>query len=108
MSFLWMVICQNWMVIKPHNEYESGKEVRWSTYAYYCALTANVLAGERERCLQVGMDDYIGKPFKREQLRKVLWRWLPEQQAASTVHPMAQSTHLSPDLEEVRTLSQST
>jgi PAS domain S-box-containing protein len=40
------------------------------------ALTANVDKGFRERCLTVGMDDYLSKPFSREQLAAVLARWL--------------------------------
>ena len=41
------------------------------------ALTANAVAGDRERCLAVGMDDYLGKPFTLDSLRQVLMRWLP-------------------------------
>jgi len=40
------------------------------------AMTANVMSGDRERCLEVGMDDYIGKPVQREQLASVLEKWL--------------------------------
>ena len=40
------------------------------------AMTANVMSGDRERCLDVGMDDYIGKPVQREQLESVLGKWL--------------------------------
>ncbi len=40
------------------------------------AMTANVMSGDRERCLEVGMDDYIGKPVQRDKLESVLRRWL--------------------------------
>ena len=40
------------------------------------AMTANVMEGDRERCLDAGMNDYIGKPFKNEDLRAALQRWL--------------------------------
>jgi CheY-like chemotaxis protein len=36
------------------------------------AITANALSGERERCLSLGMDDYVSKPFTAEQLRTVV------------------------------------
>jgi CheY-like chemotaxis protein len=36
------------------------------------ALTANALEGDRQKCLDSGMDDYLSKPFSQEQLRKVL------------------------------------
>ena len=40
------------------------------------AMTANVMSGDRERCLETGMDDYIGKPVQRDQLATVLRKWL--------------------------------
>jgi len=40
------------------------------------AMTANVFAEDRERCLEVGMNDHIGKPIDLDQLFEKLLRWL--------------------------------
>jgi two-component system, sensor histidine kinase and response regulator len=40
------------------------------------ALTANALSGDRDRCIAAGMDDHLGKPFRRAQLRAAVARWL--------------------------------
>jgi CheY-like chemotaxis protein len=39
------------------------------------AMTANAFQGERERCLAVGMDDYMSKPISLETLQSTLERW---------------------------------
>ncbi len=48
------------------------------------ALTADALAGDAEKCLVAGMDDYLAKPFGLSELRAVLERWLPRREAAGT------------------------
>jgi CheY-like chemotaxis protein/HPt (histidine-containing phosphotransfer) domain-containing protein len=41
------------------------------------AMTANAMAGDREKCLNTGMDDYMSKPLNRALLEQTLRRWLP-------------------------------
>ena len=46
------------------------------------AITGNTLAGDRQKCLAAGMDDYLGKPYSVRDLRPKLSRWLAVPQAA--------------------------
>jgi CheY-like chemotaxis protein len=42
------------------------------------ALTANTMAGDRETCLAAGMDDYIGKPIRRDEMLATVAKWMVE------------------------------
>jgi len=54
------------------------------------AMTANAMKGDRERCLEAGMSDYLAKPVNKEELGKALVSWLQVSQSAavSAPHPV--------------------
>jgi diguanylate cyclase (GGDEF)-like protein len=51
------------------------------------ALTADVQKGVIDQCIDAGMDDYLSKPYTRQELRQTLLKWLPSQTNAITQQP---------------------
>jgi two-component system, sensor histidine kinase SagS len=59
--------------------YEASRQIRQGDGTQslpIIALTANALPDERERCRAAGMDDYLAKPFRRDELAALLDQWL--------------------------------
>ena len=48
------------------------------------AMTANAMAGDRQKCLDVGMDDYLPKPVTRAELERCLHRWCKPRAPSAT------------------------
>ena len=64
--------------------YETARQIRAREAAssseqepvWILAVTAHAMKGDRERCLEAGMDDYLAKPFRSSDLAKKLNHWL--------------------------------
>ena len=50
-------------------------------------LTANAMKGDRERCMEAGMDDYLSKPFGQKNLRAMLEKWMVPGRASKSPEP---------------------
>ncbi len=64
----------------PHLDgYEAARQIREDEAGHgrvpIVALTAGVVDGERERCIEAGMDDYVSKPVTLETFQRVTARW---------------------------------
>ena len=61
------------------NGYEATQEIRKTKKGEHIpiiALTAGIVVGEKEKCLEAGMNDYASKPIIKESLEEILSKWL--------------------------------
>lgn len=77
------------------NGYDAARGIRQLEHCAdipIIALTAGVVKGERERCLDAGMNDYITKPVVQKTIADTLIRWLPNQQHIITQEEIMEIT----------------
>jgi len=62
------------------------------------AMTAHAMQGDRERCLEAGMDDYVTKPIQPRVLFSALNRWIPSEAVVADEEPKVQDYSSSSDV----------
>jgi signal transduction histidine kinase/CheY-like chemotaxis protein/HPt (histidine-containing phosphotransfer) domain-containing protein len=69
--------------------YEATRRIRAARPGFpIVALTADAMAGDRDRCISEGMSDYLAKPVDLERLAEVLAKWLSKPEAGEPSKPI--------------------
>jgi CheY-like chemotaxis protein/HPt (histidine-containing phosphotransfer) domain-containing protein len=65
----------------------------FKSVAAIVAMTANAMQGDREKCLAAGMDDYLSKPVRPEDVRQIIERWGPRAQVVAAANDGLAASH---------------
>jgi signal transduction histidine kinase/CheY-like chemotaxis protein/HPt (histidine-containing phosphotransfer) domain-containing protein len=69
-----MPVMDGYTATRIRRQHEAGQS---GAHLPIIAMTANAMAGDRDKCLKAGMDDYLSKPLNRALLEQTLRKWLP-------------------------------
>ena len=87
------------------NGYEASTEIRrLGVKAPIVAVTASAIKGEREKCLESGMSDFLTKPFKKKDIVEALKKYLPAVTPASLASTKRDSDASDEEWEELEEL----
>jgi CheY-like chemotaxis protein/HPt (histidine-containing phosphotransfer) domain-containing protein len=81
--------------------YEATSMIRDSDSKVYnhdvpiIAMTANAMKGDREKCIEAGMDDYLAKPVRKDELKSAIERWL-NKSVSNMAHQQEESEKIGP------------
>ena len=90
MSYSWIVKCREWMVSMPpglsgihidrllssKTSFREMEVAQNKPRTPIIALTAQMMQGDQEKCMEAGMDDFVSKPIGRKLLNEAINRWL--------------------------------
>lgn len=95
-----MPVMDGYFCTKRIRKYEENNDLN---HTPIIAMTANAMLGDKEKCLDAGMDDYMSKPLNRYILEKTLKKWDPYAAQKKTVKPTKQDNQQksSDDDEEI-------
>ncbi len=84
-----MPVMDGYFCTKRIRKYEENNQLN---HTPIIAMTANAMLGDKEKCLDAGMDDYMSKPLNRYILEKTLKKWDPFAAQKKTAKPTTQTS----------------
>ena len=88
-----MPVMDGYFCTKRIRKYEANNNLN---HTPIIAMTANAMLGDKEKCLDAGMDDYMSKPLNRYILEKTLKKWDPLAAQKTTTKDQAQESNAKP------------
>ena len=72
----WIAGCPKWTATRRRDRIRDGRTGTRNPHIPIIAITADAMTGDRDKCLEAGMNDYLAKPVEPRQLVDILEKWL--------------------------------